>query len=72
MRLDLTAAANGVAIHPVSQTLQEYPEMAGPYARAHELMAPEGHTVQMLGRLGYYGRNIPKSPRWALEERLVS
>lgn len=69
MRLNLTTTARGLALHPVSQALQEFPEMAGPYARAHALLAAPGETVQMLGRLGY-GPQTPRTPRWPLETRL--
>ena len=60
----------GLSLHPVSQALQEYPEMAAHYAQAHELLAQEGHTVQMLGRVGY-GPDIPRTPRWPLEAKLT-
>ncbi|SDW79502.1 Acg family FMN-binding oxidoreductase [Roseicitreum antarcticum] len=69
LRLNLTATARGLSMQPVSQCLQEFPEMAGPYARAHALLAPGGETVQMLGRLGY-GPDVPPSPRWPMETRL--
>lgn len=71
LRLNLKCAALGVSIHPVSQCLQEYPEMATHYARAHEILAPSGQTVQMLGRLGY-GPETPRSPRWPLEAKLMN
>ncbi len=70
LRLNLTTTAMGLSLHPVSQALQEYPEMAPHYAAAHALLAPEGHTVQMLGRLGY-GPVIPRTPRWPLEAKLI-
>ncbi len=70
VRLNLATTALGVAMQPMSQALQEFPEMAGPYARAHQMLAPGGGTVQMLGRLGY-GPEVAQSPRWALEEKLV-
>ena len=69
LRLNLATTGLGLALHPVSQALQEYPEMAGPYARAHDLLAGPGETVQMLGRLGY-GPTVPQTPRWPLESRL--
>ena len=52
-RLNLTATALGVAMHPMSQVLQEYPDMA----ELQEMFlvylgVPEGHAVQMLFRLG--------------------
>ncbi|MFP1632710.1 Acg family FMN-binding oxidoreductase [Zhengella sp. ZM62] len=71
LRLNLATTALGLSLHPVSQALQEYPEMAGPYQRIHDLYATPGQTVQMLGRLGY-GPKIPQTPRWRLEDKLVS
>ena len=70
LRLNLKTTALGLSLHPVSQALQEYPEMAPHYASAHALLAPQGHTVQMLGRLGY-GPSIPRTPRWQLEAKLI-
>ena len=69
LRLNLATTGRGLALHPVSQALQEYPEMDDAYARAHNLLAPGGGTVQMLGRLGY-GPAVPPSPRWPLEAKL--
>jgi len=71
LRLNLGSTQLGLALHPVSQCLQEYPEMAGHFAAAHDLLAQPGHTVQMLGRLGY-GPQTPPSPRWPLEAKLRS
>lgn len=62
VRLNLAATGAGVAMHPVSQALQEYPEMAAHYARIHALLAPQGGTVQMLFRLGVAPAAEP-SPR---------
>lgn len=70
LRLNLTTTRMGLSLHPISQALQEYPEMDALYAEAHDLLAPEGHTVQMLGRLGY-GPDIPRTPRWPLEAKLI-
>jgi len=72
VRLNLQATAMGVSVHPVSQALQEFKEMAGPYKRVHELLkAKEGGRIQMLGRLGYAAAPAP-SPRWPLTTRLKS
>jgi hypothetical protein len=68
--LHLATAGLGLAMQPVSQALQEYPEMAAHYTRAHEMLAAPGETVQMLGRLGY-GPEIDASPRWPLETRIA-
>lgn len=51
-RLTLEAARLGLAIHPWSQTLQEYPEMSGLYREVHDLIG-EGRRLQMLVRVGY-------------------
>ncbi len=71
VRLNLATTANGLSLHPVSQCLQEYPEMAEPYTQAHTLLAENGETVQMLGRVGY-GPQIPRTPRWPLDAKLVN
>jgi len=71
IRLHLAATGRGLAMQPVSQALQEYPEMAAHYARVHEMLAAPGETVQMLGRLGY-GPAIDASPRWPLETRIAN
>lgn len=69
MRLHLAATALGVAVQPMSQALQEYAEVAPYYKAVHEKLAPEGGTVQMLGRLGY-GPKVPHSPRWPIEAKV--
>jgi len=70
LRLNLQTTKMGLSLHPVSQALQEYPEMAPHYQAAHALLAPEGNTVQMLGRVGY-GPVIPRTPRWPIEAKLI-
>lgn len=70
VRMHLKATALGLAFHPLSQALQEFPEMADHYKRAHDLLAPSGGTVQMLVRLGY-AESPPPSPRERLEAKLV-
>lgn len=70
LRLNLALTAAGIAVQPLSQALQEYPEMAGPYRDIHARLAPEGGTVQMFGRVGY-GPEVAPSPRWPLEAKIV-
>ena len=70
VRINLAATAAGVALQPLSQALQEYPEMAEHYANIHKMLAPAGHTIQMLGRIGY-AADVPPSPRWPLEAKLL-
>ena len=70
LRLNLAATAQGLAFHPVSQALQEFPEMRGAFAALHDatgVAAPA--RVQMLARIGYAAA-VPPSPRWALATRL--
>jgi hypothetical protein len=69
LRLNLAAAGAGLALRPVSQALQEYPEMAPHYDAIHARFAPQGERVQMLGLLGY-GAQTPRTPRWRLETRM--
>lgn len=74
LRLNLAATGAGLALHPVSQALQEFPEMAGPFAEAHRLLGAGASRVQMLGRLGYLpeGARAPRpTPRWPAESRIL-
>ncbi len=71
LRVNLAATAQGLGFQPLSQALQEYPEMAGPYAEVHKRLAPDGGTVQMLSRIGY-GPVVGNSPRWPLESRIMN
>jgi hypothetical protein len=70
LRLNLAATGQGLALRPVSQALQEYPEVGPMYREVHERFAADGGTVQMLGLLGY-GRQEPRTPRWPLETRVI-
>lgn len=71
-RAQLAATAHGLAMQPLSQALQEYPEQARPYADIHRLLgAPQPtHTVQMWARLGY-GPAIGPSPRRGLAAHVM-
>ena len=71
VRINLAATAEGLGIQPLSQALQEYPEMDALYADIHNRLAPEGGTVQMFARLGY-GPDVAVSPRWPLEAKLTN
>ncbi len=53
-RMNLAATAAGLAMHPWSQALQEYEEMADIYAEVKPLLGiPASETVQMLVRVGH-------------------
>ncbi len=72
MRVNLTATQQGVAIHPLSQALQEYYEMAKIYDEFHrELHVDAPARVQMFARIGY-GPEIGPSPRWKVEKSIVN
>lgn len=64
VRLQLTATAQGLAMQPLSQALQEYPEQQGPYNDIHRLCgaAATGQTLQMWARVGYAPPVLP-APR---------
>ncbi len=70
MRLHLAATGEGLALQPMSQALQEFPEMEALYTAAHKKLAPGGGTLQMLARLGYAAAPN-QSPRWPLEAKLI-
>jgi hypothetical protein len=71
LRLNLATTLAGLALHPVSQALQEYPEMAGPRAALPGLLGARGE-VQMLGRLGFATRQSQATPRWPMESRILA
>jgi hypothetical protein len=72
VRAQLAATAHGLAMQPLSQALQEYPEQAAPYAAIHALLdAPAPRfTVQMWARLGY-GPAIGPAPRRGLDAQII-
>lgn len=63
-RFALHAADMGLSIHPWSQALQEYEELADLRTEMREFLAPpEGETVQMLVRIGYAHSQAPSARR---------
>ena len=71
VRMQQAATLENIAFHPLSQALQEFPEMAPAYDRVHEMLAGgEGATVQMLARIGYADAP-PPAPREALNAILI-
>jgi len=67
-RVQLAATAHGVAMQPLQQALQEYPEQAGPYAEIHRMLdAPTpAATVQMWARVGF-APPVQPAPRRPLD-----
>lgn len=65
VRQHLLATAAGVDMHPLSQALQEFDAMRGPYAAVHRALGvdPALGTVQMLSRAGYSSTPGGPTPR---------
>ncbi|MFN3439817.1 MAG: Acg family FMN-binding oxidoreductase [Acidovorax sp.] len=79
VRQQLQATALGVGMHPMSQALQEFAEMAPHYERVHQLVlgrpAPRSAsdpTVQMFCRIGYPQGEVPATPRRPLAKMLLT
>ena len=72
VRTTLRAAALGLAMHPMSQSLQEYPEMAAHFEAVHALLgvSPD-HRIQMLARVGFAPPVAPAA-RLPLSSHLVA
>jgi hypothetical protein len=72
IRAQLAATAQGLSMHPLSQALQEYPEVADLYREIHnQLDAPTPRfTVQMWARLGY-GQAVGPAPRRGLDAHIM-
>jgi hypothetical protein len=71
LRIALQATADGLAMQPMSQALQEYAAMAPFYKAIHDSHAKRpGERVQMLVRLGFAKKDVDPAPRWALATRL--
>jgi hypothetical protein len=78
VRLQLQATAQGMGMHPMSQALQEFPEMKAHYEQVHQLILNQGAprsaadpTVQMFCRIGYAPTPSPATPRRKLEQFIV-
>lgn len=72
VRLHLQATAAGVDMHPLSQALQEFPEVRGPYQALHSELRvnPSRGPVQMFARVGYAMAPGGPSPRRELASML--
>lgn len=71
LRLNLAATKLGIAFHPLSQALQEFPEMSETYDTLHGYLGLTSPArIQGLFRFGYSA--YPKAaPRWQLQSRLI-
>jgi hypothetical protein len=79
VRQQLRATDLGVGMHPMSQPLEEFAEMAPHHAAAHDLLlgtAPprdaRSPTVQMMCRIGYPMAPVPAAPRRALGDFVMA
>jgi hypothetical protein len=72
VRLQLQATAAGVDMHPLSQALQEFPEVRASYEALHRELGvdPASGPVQMLARAGYALVPAGPSPRRNLASML--
>lgn len=72
VRSHLLATAAGVDMHPLSQALQEFPEMRGPRETLHQTLGltTAGQTLQMLSRVGFATETRGPSPRRSLDALL--
>lgn len=73
LRLNLAATQLGLGFHPMSQCLQEFPEMAKSYADIRTaLNVQSDQTVQLLARLGRtVGQTVRSALRWPVESRIM-
>lgn len=78
VRAQLAATSLGLVMQPLSQALQEYPEMAGPYAQVQQSLQANpqaGPTVQMLCRIGHLSSQTETegpAPRRGLKAHLAA
>lgn len=71
-RLQLAALTMGFAMQPMSQVLEEFPEMREQYEAVHRAHAPQGGTIQMLVRIGRPIKQVPRSMRRDVQEILAN
>lgn len=67
-RFLLKATDMGYAMQPMSQALEEYPEMAETYQEIHREYAGENETIQMLIRLGVPEKEVSPTMRLDVTE----
>lgn len=70
VRMNLKATELGISMHPLSQSLQEYDEVALQYELIRKILKIEKQeTLQMFARIGY-GEKPNPSPRWNYEAKI--
>ncbi|MFO0069673.1 MAG: Acg family FMN-binding oxidoreductase [Alphaproteobacteria bacterium] len=72
VRMNLKASALGVAMNPHSQALQEFAEMRELFVELDQMLQVKSpQRLQMFGRIGY-GPTVDASPRWPIEQKIIS
>ncbi len=66
-RMQLRAHTMNLAVQPLTQAIEEYPEMSGIHRRIHQDFARKGETILMLFRIGVPEREVPRSMRMDVE-----
>jgi hypothetical protein len=69
--IQLSCQSQGFYLQPMSQALEEYPEMTAVYDKIHAEYAGPGETIQMLARAGKPVRDVERSMRMSVND-LVS
>ena len=79
VRQQLRATELGVGLHPMSQPLEEFAEMAPHHAAAHDLLLgtepprnARSPTLQMMCRLGYPISPVQAAPRRAIGDFMMA
>ncbi|MDP9994151.1 hypothetical protein J2W28_000891 [Variovorax boronicumulans] len=79
VRQQLRATDLGVGLHPMSQSLEEFAEMAPHHAAAHDLLLgtepprnARSPTLQMMCRLGYPISPVQAAPRRAIGDFMMA
>jgi nitroreductase len=67
----LVCQARGYYMQPMSQALEEYPEMKSIYEKIHAEYARPGETIQMLARVGKPIREVEHSMRLGVNDLLA-
>lgn len=68
LRVNLQATKESLALHPISQALQEYPQMSQIHQSIHQLIG-KGKRIQMFARVGY-APSVIATPRWGLNKHI--
>lgn len=69
-RIQLMCQAEGYYLQPMSQALEEYPEMQAAYGKIHAEYARPGETIQMLARAGEPVREVSRCMRLGVNDVL--